>query len=110
MTNEQTKELIKLLIKKGVTFDKGLTDNELKKINQEFGITFPPDLEDFLKTALPTSESFINWRRGLKSEKVKASIKLRIKWPFDGMAFDIKRNDFWVKSWGTKPKLIKERI
>jgi hypothetical protein len=104
MTREQAKHIIRLLTDKEVHFDRGLTDNELLQVETKFNFKFPPDLKFFLQTALPTSDKFINWRLGLKSNEEAERIIERFNWPLEGMLFDIQNNAFWMKNWGIKPE------
>jgi len=106
-------EILKeLLVAKEIKFDDGLTDIEVKKIEEKFNIIFPPDLKSFLQLALPVSKSFVNWRDALKSEIVEESILFKLDWPLSGMLFDLEHNNFWLKIWGEKPKMYKvqERV
>ena len=95
--------LISLLRKRGVTFAKGLSDKEITEIENEFRFIFPPDLRQFLQTALPVSNNFIDWH------SIK-DIKQRFTWPFEGILFDISNNHFWYKDWGKKPDSQAEQI
>ena len=109
MTNTQIDELIEQLKSKGVKFHSGLTQAEILRIQETFGFKFPPDLKHLLQTALPVSEGFCNWRQALISEAVAGEIRVRLRWPLEGMLFDIKENKFWAESWGQKPELIAEQ-
>ena len=101
-------EILKeLLVAKEIKFDDGLTDIEVKKIEEKFNIIFPPDLKSFLQLALPVSKSFVNWRDALKSEIVEESILFKLDWPLSGMLFDLEHNNFWLKAWGNKPEMYK---
>lgn len=103
MNQKQVNRIIKLLKEKGISFDNGLTDSEIEKVNHDFGIIFPSDLKLFLQTALPVSVGFVHWRYGIHSEKGKQAIKHRLNWPLKGMLFDIQHNSFWLDEWGAKP-------
>jgi len=106
-------EILKdLLVAKEIKFDDGLTDIEVKKIEEKFDIKFPPDLKCFLQLGLPISKSFVNWREALSSEIVAESILFKLDWPLSGMLFDLEHNNFWLKIWGEKPKMYKvqERV
>ena len=48
---------------------------------------------------------FPNWRSGDEVE-----LQRWLNWPFKGMAFDIKNNDFWMDEWGTKPGKLEDAI
>ncbi len=101
-------KIINLLKSKGVLFDKGLDEEEIKTIENLYKITFPPDLKEFLSTALPISNEFINWR-DISKNNVK-NIKNRLNWPLEGMIFDIENNNFWYEGWGKKPDNLEEAI
>ena len=107
---KKIKNIVKILSKKGIQFAKGLTDLEIIEIETKFNILFPPDLKLFLQTAQPTSDGFVNWRLGLKSDKEFNKIIQRLNWPWEGMVFDIKSNSFWMKSWGEKTNDIESKI
>jgi hypothetical protein len=110
MTIKKAKELIKILSEKGLSFDNGLIDEEVLRIEEKFDFKFPPDLRLFLQTALPVSRSFVHWRYGLSSEEGAKDIRKRFEWVLTGMLFDVEKNNFWVKEWGAKPKNKDERI
>ena len=109
MTQKQINRIIKLLKAKGVVFEKGLEIDEVDSVEGQFGIAFPPDLKLLLKTELPVSKGFVNWRYGINSEKGKQEIINRLNWPREGILFDVDNNSFWLKEWGNKPTSIKER-
>lgn len=109
MTTRQLNYIIDILIKKGLHFENGLTNDEIFKIENKFNFRFPPDLKLFLQTVLPISDSFINWRKGLNSKDETDKIISRLDWPLEGMLFDIQSNNFWVDNWGSKPDNEKER-
>lgn len=110
MNQYQIKEVIKQLKAKKVKFEQGLSDHEIHNIEHKFNLTFPPDLRDFLQTQLPVSNSFVNWRLGLQSEKEATKIRQTIDWVFEGLAFDIRHNMFWLSQWGTKSDNIEQNI
>lgn len=58
-----------MLKKQGISFDKGLSDYEARKIEEEFKIIFSEDLKLLLRIALPVSAEFIHWRYGINSKK-----------------------------------------
>ncbi|AXO78884.1 hypothetical protein DZC78_00260 [Olleya aquimaris] len=109
MNQKQVNRIIKLLKGKDISFDSGLTNIEIEKINRDFGIIFPSDLKLLLQTELPVSSGFVHWRYGINSEKGKQEIENRLNWPLEGMLFDIKNNSFWLDKWGIKPSDYKEQ-
>jgi hypothetical protein len=82
----------------GVMFSSGLSDIELKQIENKYRFSFPPDLKEFLTTCLPTSNGFLNWREAAEKEIIE-----RFQWPYDGLCFDIKNNNYWLETWGERP-------
>ncbi|MFT3846971.1 MAG: hypothetical protein QM725_18080 [Lacibacter sp.] len=110
MTQEQANYIIQQLKNKGIIFNDGLTKAEISVIEQKFTIRFPPDLQLFLETALPTSQRFVNWRAALTSNEETSAINSSLNWPFEGMQFDLENNHFWHDEWGVKPIALKEQI
>lgn len=76
-------------------FGPGLTSEEASRAEQLFGFVFPPDLRELLSLVLPLGREFPNWRD-------PESVRPRMDWPFQGIAFDIEHG-FWRRNWGTRP-------
>ena len=89
----------------GVIFDSGLTAKEFKLIEKEYNFCFPPDLREFLSKGLPVSAGWINWGRNNKNKILEM-----LNYPYDGLCFDVEYGNLWQKSWGEKPKEIKDRL
>ena len=87
----------------GVSFDAGLTIEEVRQVEQTFGFHFPPDLRTFLQTALPVSDGFVPWRWGIRNADIAHRITERLQVPVDGIVFDAKKNTFWLPQWGDRP-------
>lgn len=96
--------LIEVLKEKGISFGKGLNNDELTEVKKIFNIEFPEDLEAILKFSLPENDGFIHWRYGINSDKGKREILQRINAPLEGILFDVKFSNFWFRDWGEKPK------
>ena len=99
-------ELILELSKKGIKFDKGLSENEIENIETEYEIFFPKQLKKFYSIALPISEGFYNWRdKGkeninfIKSIMAKPSIDL----------IDEIDEIYWCDGWGEEPVGLEKR-
>ena len=88
-----------------VEFDSGLTESEIRTVESRFGFHFPPDLCAFLQTALPRGPLFPDWR--IPESPALAG---RLAWPFDGIAFDIENNAFWLDSWGPRPHALSDAL
>ncbi len=98
---EKYRLLIDDLKLKKIKFAKGLTNDEIKKIEQTYDIKFPKSLREMYQIALPISKSFYNWRNFNEANVKK--IKDMIKWPLEGVLFDLENNNFWDDNWGEKP-------
>jgi hypothetical protein len=76
-----------------VEFDAGLTDDEVIVVERRFGFQFPPDLREFLQTALPRGLNFPDWRFGDEAE-----LRDWLDLPRQGVLFDVEHNGFWLDS------------
>ncbi len=97
MNSNNWHELIDLLKAAGVLFREGLSDEEILSVEQRYRINFPPDLRSFLQTQMPWGQ-FPNWR-----SEDDPRIREMLRWPLDGMIFDVENNAFWLSEWGSKP-------
>ena len=97
--------IIAKMQKKGIKFEKGLSDDEIEDIQKKFNLTFPPDLRLFLQMALPVSNNFPQWR-----SRKGWGIGERIDWPLEGIVFDVEHNGMWLDRWGEKPSMLEEQI
>ncbi|MNW25771.1 hypothetical protein D3C74_25220 [compost metagenome] len=98
------KKICNRLREHGVQLTEGLTQDEIQLIETTYQIDFPPDLKELLQHVLPSGDKFPNWRDFTKTNI--HSLRTRLKWPLDGMLFDVEHNDFWHPSWGSKPDNI----
>ncbi len=99
-------KLINDLKLKHIKFDKGLTDEEIVKIEKTYDIYFPKSLREMYQIALPVSKSFYNWRDF--NESNINNIQDMLNRPLEGVLFDIEENVFWDSSWGEKPTELSE--
>ena len=103
--------LIMLMKAQSVIFETGLTDGEVDRIEQQFGFVFPLDLRALLQSALPIGIegdrflSFPNWRSGELSD-----LQSRLRWPLEGMVFDIENHAFWTEAWAPKPGQLADAV
>ena len=84
---------------RGIQFDDGLSESEIRSIETEFNIIFPADLAEFLMIALPVSDRFPDWRNGSRDD-----LRSWLDVPYSGILFDVERNDFWLPEWGERPQ------
>jgi len=54
--------MIERLKNAGISFDKGLSDEEFAKIESVLGVHFPSEIKSFLACGLPVGDHFFNWR------------------------------------------------
>jgi hypothetical protein len=71
-----------------IEFDAGLTDAEIATIEGRFGFQFPPDLREFLQTALPRGPQFPDWRSG-----DEAALRDWMNLPRHGVLFDVEKKN-----------------
>src|SRR5205823_11090661 len=84
-----------------VEFDEGLSDTEVVAVETRCGFRFPPDLREFLQTALPRGPRFPDWRGGNESE-----LRAWLDQPREGILFDVEHNGFWLEEWGPRPRTL----
>jgi hypothetical protein len=94
-----------ILAESGVAIASGLTLDEIERVESVVEARLPPDLRAFLAEGLPLGKGFPNWR-----EPESEAIRDQLDWPFEGMAFDIQHNVFWLESWGARPPELKEAL
>lgn len=90
--------VIQAMADQGVTFQQGLTEEEISKTEILYSLTFPPDLKAFLSLSLPVAEGFVNWRTASKDE-----ILYKLQLPFKVILSKVKYHDYWLESWGKRP-------
>jgi hypothetical protein len=82
-----------------------LTDVEVANAEDRFGFRFPPDLRDFLQTALPDGPQFPDWRAG-----DEAALRDWLDRPRRGMLYDIENSGFWLEEWGPRPSSVGDAL
>jgi len=88
-----------------VNFDAGLSVEELTRCEQRFGFRFPPDLREFLQTALPCGPKFPDWRTGDEN-----MLREWLDLPRRGLLFDVEHNGLWLDEWGRRPERLEAAI
>ena len=84
----------------GFKIEPGLSEPELSKLEIRFSFQFPPDLRSFLRSGLPVSKPFPDWRNG-----TDAILRRLLQRPIDDLVFDVETNDFWHTGWGPRPAI-----
>ena len=88
-----------------IEFDVGLTDAEVAEVENRFDFRFPPDLREFLQTALPRGRQFPDWRSAND-----AMLRDWLALPSQGVLFDIEHNAFWLDEWGPQPSSLVQAL
>lgn len=79
----------------------GYTQAELESAERRFGLRFPPDLADLLRERRPTDG--YDWRTD------DGRIRQALRWPLEGLQFDVEHNALWWPEWGDRPATRGER-
>lgn len=96
--------LRRALNSRGIEIAPGLSDVQLREIEEDFGFRFPPDLRMLLESFLPVGENFPDWRTR------NQQLIERLDWPAEGIAFDVEEADFWLDAWGPRPEDVDDAI
>ncbi|WP_431239452.1 SMI1/KNR4 family protein [Mycolicibacterium aichiense] len=83
----------------------GLSDEELARIEGEFGFEFADDHRAFLSSTLPVGDSWPDWRCA-----PRRSLHQRLRLPIDGILFAVEWRDFWGSDWGERPARMKDAL
>lgn len=95
------REIIKLLQKRGVKFEAGMSNEKLIEIERIYDINFPESLRSFFAYAIPVGTGFYNWRD--TSPENVSYIRSMIAQPMESMhalAAEVE----WCETWGKKPE------
>jgi hypothetical protein len=79
----------------GRLWAEGYTQSELDAAQEKYGLVFPPDLVALLRDRRPALG--YDWRSD--DEEIRAMLK----WPLEGLLFDVENNALWWPEWGDKP-------
>lgn len=104
---ESLPELIAVLKAHRVTFEEGLSDNEILAMEAAIGTSLPPDLKEFYQLAFPISNppgggGFPAWRTD-----PEGTAKERRQFIEEFFEFDIEHG-YWHEDFGNKPADLAE--
>ena len=88
-----------------VTMTPGLRDDELARIESEFGFEFADDHRAFLVSGLPVGNSWPDWRSA-----PRRSLQQQLRLPVDGILFAVEWREFWGAGWGVRPARMKDAL
>jgi hypothetical protein len=83
------------------TMTPGLTEDELARVEEEFGFEFADDHRSFLSCGLPIGDSWPDWRSG-----PRRSLQQRLQLPVEGVLFAVE----WRGFWGARPARMKDAL
>lgn len=85
----------------GRLWAEGYTQSELDVAQEKYGLAFPPDLISLLRDRRPVLG--YDWRSDDKE------IRDMLRWPLEGLLFDVENNDLWWPEWGERPGTAEAR-
>jgi hypothetical protein len=85
----------------GRLWAEGYTQAELDVAQEKYGLIFPPDLVALFRERRPVLG--YDWRSD------DAEIRAMLKWPLEGLQFDVEHNGLWEPEWGERPRTEGER-
>ncbi|MGP4058825.1 hypothetical protein ACTWP6_29065 [Mycobacterium sp. 4D054] len=88
-----------------VTIERGMSDDELDRVEHEVGVEFADDHRAFLAAGLPTGGSWPNWRA-----EGRRSLTRRLQLPIVGVLFAVEWDRFWYDGWGRRPAQTKHAL
>ncbi|HTM79796.1 SMI1/KNR4 family protein [Asticcacaulis sp.] len=71
------------------------TPKELDLAQDMYDIVFSPDLITFLSERHPLLD--YNWRTD------NEAIRTMLRWPYEGLLFDVENANLWLPDWGSRP-------
>ena len=81
----------------GHLWAEGYTQSELDAAQERYGLIFPPDLVSLLRERRPVF--------GYDYRSDDKEIRERLKWPLEGLLFDVEKNGLWWPEWETRPAM-----
>lgn len=81
-------------------WEKPYTEMTLRKAEDQWGFTFPPDLRRLFLHRKPTGSGVWDWDCVTEGQMKAAYTRI-----IEGFAFDAIYNDFWFQDWGVMPVL-----
>jgi hypothetical protein len=79
----------------------GLTPTELAEVERRHGFAFADDHRAFLAAGLPHGDRWPDWRDSPEDQ---------VRWPVEGVLFDVDHNGFWYPGWGTRPERMPDAL
>ncbi len=84
-----------------MTLSRAFSPSELERAQDIYDLVFPPDLIEFLSQDHPL-ETY-DWRTD------NQVIREMLRWPADGLIFDVEHDALWLSDWGPRPEAPEDR-
>ena len=92
------------IVERSLRFESGLSATEFERIENTYGIMFPPDLRALLERAVPVTDPYPASGRGpFPSWRDLKKLKDDFGYPTEVILDDICEGDFWPEEWGGRP-------
>jgi len=85
----------------GRLWAEGYTQSELDVAQETYGLVFPPDLVALLRDRRPVLA--YDWRTD------EEEIRRMLRWPMEGLLFDVENAALWWPEWGDRPETPEAR-
>ena len=90
------------------TLGPGLTDVQMRRVQERYDLRFPPDLVELFSELVPLGPRFYDWAD--ETPENVAHIRGMIGWPVEGVLFDVENNAVWLPEWGERPAQKEDAI
>jgi hypothetical protein len=87
-----------------IVTDRGLSEEEFRRVERALGFRFSPDHRELLTAGLPRGGRWPDWRGDL------AMLAGKLAEPVEGVLFDVEENGFWHGAWGERPEGTAEAL
>ncbi|NIJ03968.1 hypothetical protein [Frigoribacterium faeni] len=98
-------EVVQLLRERRVVLEGGLSEAELARAERRHGVRFARDHRELLALALPVGDGWYDWRA-----RADKGVRRAVRWPLEGVLFDVENDVFWPRSWGGRPGSAAARL
>jgi hypothetical protein len=88
-----------------VTVQRGMSDDEFARVENDFGFEFADDHRSFLAAGLPVGALWPDWRG-----EGRRSLTKRLQLPIEGILFAVEWDGYWHGSWGQRPARMKDAL
>ena len=95
------KKIVEAMKSNGVRFAPALSESDLSKIEQIYGIRLPGALVELYSHGVPASSAYIVWN-DFSEENINKTKSILESVRINGLLYSVERG-FWLESWGERP-------